>query len=538
MAQPEEYAFIGANSNSSLERVLNNDRGSAGGSFFEIYDDTETNIDFMRRLYRNADKRYVLGAWMVKAITEVLLRFMGVPKANSKDNKLQKDLEDFYNANHSHIVQLLRELGLYGRSYAIIGWDNSLEMPSLSVKNKSSIVDIRYEDIHNPRRVTYVRVREITRFPEKTDDKEDVSQFDTREHEIIYDKVFWVELNNTMDILTASTNTEPAKYYYKLLRKSSKKTRWETVIAKKPNPWNCIPVVEFNQSVLSDDLAGYGDTSGIIPLIGAYHQILENAIDSNIYNGRPTMVFKGLANSAKFVNQMYGEIDINSGDTLQQGMYDVFGSYYLEGDADVKYLAGPEVAAEAKELLKLLFYICLQVSGVPEWSLGAQMNTTYASTKMQSIPLAQKIESKRNDIKDSLVELHSVIAHVYEVMSNKKYSTYLSTPVWSETMPDDKAYLIQAVELGIQSGLLSKETALQLLDIVDDPSSEIAKYKKELPEVVKQQQDLGIMTNLNKPTEVTNVHVPNNNQTSTKRRSTSGTSFSQQTRYDNNDRNY
>ena len=138
MAQPEEYAFIGANSNSSLERVLNNDRGSAGGSFFEIYDDTETNIDFMRRLYRNADKRYVLGAWMVKAITEVLLRFMGVPKANSKDNKLQKDLEDFYNANHSHIVQLLRELGLYGRSYAIIGWDNSLEMPSLSVKNKSN----------------------------------------------------------------------------------------------------------------------------------------------------------------------------------------------------------------------------------------------------------------------------------------------------------------------------------------------------------------------------------------------------------------
>lgn len=541
MAQPEEYALIGTSNASSIERVLSNDRGSAGGSFFEIYDDTETDITFMRRLYRNADKRYVLGAWMIKAITEVLLRFMGVPEASSKDNKLQKDLANFYNTNHSHVVQLLRELGLYGRTYAVIGWDNDLKIPTLSVKNKSSIVDIRYEDIHNPRKVTYVRVREITRFPEKTDDYNDVSQFDTKEHEVIYDKIFWMDLNNSMDILESKNDDNSSKYFYKLLRKSSKKARWEVVIAKKPNPWKCIPVIEFNQSVLSDDLAGYGDTSGIIPLIGAYHQILENAIDSNIYNGRPTMIFKGLSNSAKFINQMYGEIDINSGDTIQQGFYDVFGSYYLEGDADVKYLAGPEVAAEAKELLKLLFYICLQVSGVPEWSLGAQMNTTYASTKMQSIPLAQKIESKRNDIKDSLVELHNVIAHIYEVMDNKKYSTYLATPSWSETMPDDKAYLIQAVELGIQSGLLSKETALQLLDIVDDPTSEIEKYKKEYPEIIKQQQELGVMTNLNKPTtEVNNVHVSpnNNNQTGRTRRSTSGTSFSQQNRYDNNDRNY
>ena len=530
MAQAEEYAMVGTGNVTAMDRTQNIDKGSAGGSFYEIYDDTETDIEFMRRLYRNSDKRYVLGAWMIKAIIEVLLRFMGVPDVESKDAKLQKDISDFYNTNHSHIVQLLRELGLYGRSYAVVGWDSYLQVPIITVKNKSSIVDIRYEDIHNPRRITYVRIREITRFSAKTDEKNDVTPFDnTSSSEVIYDKIFWVELNNDVDIMEASKYPEDnGKYFYKLLKKVSKKGRWETVIAKKDNPWKCIPVIEFNQSVLSDDLAGYGDTSGIIPLIGAYHQVLENAIDSNIYNGRPTLVFYGLSNSQKFINQMYGEVDANSGDIIQQGAYDLFGSYYLEGDANVKYLAGPEIAAEAKELLKLLFYICLQVSGVPEWSLGAQMNTTYASTKMQSIPLAQKIESKRNDIKDSLVMLHSVVAHIYEIMGNKKYSTYLAIPKWSETMPDDKSYLIQAVELGIQAGLLPKETALRLLDIVEDPSSEIDKYKKELPELLKQQAEIS-------QSQHTGISENTSNR---KKKIASGTSFTQQTNYDNTDRNY
>lgn len=476
MATANEYAMIGS-VGSNLERVPVVNRTSGIQTYDELYDDTETNIDLIKRLYRNSDRRFALGAWVIKPIIEIILHFMGIPTATSKDSKLEEVINDFYSTRRADVVQLFRELGMYGKTYAVIGWDGVLKIPTLSVRNKNAIVDIRYEDINHPKQITYVRIREIVKIVSNVDEM-NVNEDSGETKDVIYDKVFWKEVDNSLDI---DSDTEEGKMYFKLLQKTDD-DEWSEVIATKENPWGIIPVVELNQGMLSDDSSGYGDVSALIPLIGAYHQVLEGAIDTNIYNGKPTLVFSGLENSRKFIAQMYGYGDVNSFDSedvMQEGMYDAFGAYYLEGTSKIEYLQTNDTVSDAKQLLQLLFYIFVQVSGVPEWAMGAEMNATYASTKMQATPLVQKIDTKRDDISDGLIEIHSIIAHIYEKMNDVEFSTYVALPEWDEVMPDDKDYLISALGTIIPLDVLSHETILRLLGIVSDPEGEVAKRLKE-----------------------------------------------------------
>ena len=162
MATANEYAMIG-NVGSNLERIPVVNRTAGIQTYDELYDDTETNIDLMKRLYRNSDRRFALGAWVIKPIIEIILHFMGIPTATSKDVNLENVINDFYNTRRADVVQLFRELGMYGKTYCVIGWDNVLEIPTMSVRNKNAIIDIRYEDINHPKEITYVRIREIVK---------------------------------------------------------------------------------------------------------------------------------------------------------------------------------------------------------------------------------------------------------------------------------------------------------------------------------------------------------------------------------------
>ena len=269
------------------------------------------------------------------------------------------------------------------------------------------------------------------------------------------------------------------KYYYKIEKKVGEGGTLETLVEASENPYNCIPCIPIHQNRFSNEANGYSDASGLIRLCGVYHQVFESMIDTNIYNGKPTMVFSGLANADKFVESTYGEINPETGDISSFGNYELFGSYYLEGNANVNYLqVGNSYIDGAKEILRLLFYIFVQIGEVPEWAYGAHIDGTWASTKMQSTPLIQKIESKRLDINDAMMKLNMVVAKILEVNNGKKYSTYRTSLEWSEPLPEDRDYILSCIDKIIPLDIITNEKILELLDIVEDPKAEIAKHEK------------------------------------------------------------
>lgn len=485
MAFADDYALIGNMYGGMTSSLWNVERRYSStvkeGLDINILDnDTETDVDFMTQLYRNSHPQYFLGSWIIRPVIEVLLHYMGYPRVTAKDKTLADKLNEFYEASKGNIQQLFRELSLFGEEYAIVGYDSDLGLPTLKAKNKMFVVETRFEDFNNPDELTYVSIKEIVY---QLKSKAGSDRLDNEKEEVTFLKEYWKEDNTDYKKAVEEgrkTDNIPRYKYYASLKKKSGTNNYKEVFAKRENIWGVIPVQQFNQNRLSTDANGYSDANGLIKLCGVYHQVFESMIDTNIYNGKPTILFTGLSNAEEFVRTTYGEINPSSGEIIGAGSYELFGSYYLEGSANAEYLqVGNNYIEGAKEILRLLFYIFIQLSGVPEWALGAHIDGSWASTKMQSTPLIQKINSKRLDINDAIVKMNAKIARIIEANEDIKFSTYLTQLEWSEPLPEDRDYILSAIDKVIPLEILTNEKILELLDIVANPSDEIKKKEKE-----------------------------------------------------------
>lgn len=495
------YAGNPSTSNWSIERrfTSNGDQNRIGIDYDVLDVETETDVDFMMSLYRNSNPDYFLGSWIIRPMIDILVHYMGYPRITSDDKNLEKDLNQNYSDRRSAFNQLMKELSLFGEEYVLVSYDSDFENCNLKPRNKNFILETKYDDYNNPDDITYVKIKEVVESRTASGNSENV----------IFIKTYWKTINPKYAEAVKKgfipDGLERFDYWYKVEKKVSEKGNLEVLVPKSPNPYKCIPVIPMHQNRFSTDANGYSDASGLIRLCGVYHQVFESMIDTNIYNGKPTMVFSGLTNAEKFVSSTYGEISPETGDVTSFGSYELFGSYYLEGNARAEYLqVGNSYIEGAKEILRLLFYIFVQTGEVPEWAYGAHIDGTWASTKMQSTPLIQKIESKRLDINDAMMKLNRVMAKILEVNHDNEYSTYRTGLEWSEPLPEDREYILSCIDKIIPLDVLTNEKILELLDIVDDPKAEIAKREKEKKKEQTEQNKLNQQAIIEKMREVQN----------------------------------
>lgn len=477
----------------------------------------ETDISFIESLYRNSNPDYYMGGWMVKAVTDVLLEFMcgKLPKINANDDEYSKFCNRVWNANSSKLYGAFRELGLFGQEWIYVGYDQRTGLPKYRPICKKNVVDIRYEDFDDPDEITYIRIRDT--FETYTDTNETLTG-DTITGTIIFDKIFWKELNpkysEYISDLTAypdgksnrkrsnKNNAEtksPDKWlYYMKILKRDESSNWTEYQKKTVNPLGVIPVVELNQNRLSIDKSGYSDVSGALKIIGVYHQLLESAVNNNLYNQQPTLKFTGIEGKPiDFVQQMYGS-DLSSGDTLDdEGVYGVYGSYYLPGHTDVNWLSTPDHTSSSSNLLEKVFYILVQVTGVPEWALGASITGAWATVRQQAVPLMQKIHAKRMDINDELLRLCWLSTKVMALHNpTETYEfDFDAEIVWDDVLTRETNESLVIMESLLSHGLITEETALAMIDVVSDPVKELELVREARRKQNEQLQDANAFAN-------------------------------------------
>ena len=461
----------------------------------ELKHTDETDIEFMESLYRNSNPDYYLGGWIVKAVVDILLEFTigELPTIQSSDKHYETFCNRLWNSNQSGIYSILKELGLFGQEFCYIGWDYEQQMPKIRAMNKKQIMDIRYENFNDPSDITFIRFRDEFFQAKEISVPDDLGDSDVEYEKVYYDKFFWKEINpkykEEMTDIGYKKKTQPQWIYKMKIYKKVENKQWEVFKKETINPLGIIPIIEFNQNKLSFDNVGYSDLSGAMKIVQIYHQVLESTINNSLYNSQPTLKFTGLdSDPLDFVKKMYGDYSLQSGDIIQdQGLYDVYGSYYLSGGQDVSWLTVPTTAQSSKEILNVLFYILVQVTGVPEWALGAGMDgNAYATVRQQSIPLLQKVRSKRMDITDSLLRMNR-----YSYMISKYYtsnlgenkiveiSDFTSKIVWNDVMESDIETKLRVVEFMLSNNFITKETAVSLIGLIEDPISELNEATKQ-----------------------------------------------------------
>lgn len=466
----------------------------------------ETDIEFMESLYRNSNPDYYLGGWIVKSVVDILLEFTigDLPTIQATDKNYTKFSNNFWNNNQSQIYALIRELGLFGQEFAYIGYDRIRKCPKIRPLSKACIIDIRYEDFNDPDEITYVRFRE--QFSEvETKGTDEFGDDQNDYHDVFYDKIFWKEQNpKYSDMLTDKKKAKTPQWIYKMkILKRKDNEKWIVFKEEAINPLGVIPIVEFNQNKLSFDKVGHSDLTGAMKIISIYHQVLESTINNALYNSQPTLKFTGIeSNPIDFVKQMYGDKTLESGDVIQQqGLYEVFGSYYLARGEDVNWLTTPSTVSSSKEILNLLFYILVQVTGVPEWCLGAGMEGAWATVKQQSVPLLQKIRSKRMDITDTLMLMNRVayiVDRYYNPISEEEVTDFTCQIIWGDVLTNDMDVTLRLVEFMLQNNFITKETAVSIIGLVNDPLDELKKAQKAVEKERKKQEANDNVGTLNK----------------------------------------
>ena len=448
----------------------------------------ETDIEFMESLYRNSNPDYYLGGWIVKSVVDILLEFTigDLPTIQANDNNYTKFCNSFWTNNQSQIYALIRELGLFGQEFAYIGYDSIRKCPKIRPMSKACIIDIRYEDFNDPNEITYVRFRE--QFQEvETKGQDEFGDDQNEYYDVFYDKIFWKEINpKYKENMSEFRKKKTPKWIYKMkILKRRDNEKWEEFMSERINPLGVIPIVEFNQNKLSFDKVGHSDLTGAMKIISIYHQVLESAVNNILYNSQPTLKFTGIQNNPiEFVKAMYGDSTLESGDMIAtNGLYEVFGSYYLTGTENVDWLTTPSTTGASKEMLNLLFYILVQVTGVPEWCLGAGMEGAWATVKQQSVPLLQKVRSKRMDITDTLLTMNRVayvVNEYYNPLDEEPIDDFTCQIIWGDVLTNDMEVTLRLVEFMLQNNFITKETAVSIIGLVNDPLDELKKAQKQV----------------------------------------------------------
>lgn len=470
----------------------------------------ETDIEFMESLYRNSNPEYYLGGWIVKAVVDILLEFTigDLPTIQADDKTYEQFCNKFWTGNQSGIYATIKELGLFGQEFCYIGWDDELKIPHIRPLSRKQVIDVRYENFNDPEDITFIRFRDQYQQIKRLQAKDDFGDEDFEYEDVFYDKFFWKELNpkykDAMDNPLYNPKRKQPKWIYKMkIYKKEGNKSWEVFKKEAINPYGVIPIIEFNQNKLSFDKVGYSDLSGAMKIVAIYHQVLESTINNALYNSQPTLKFTGLdSDPIEFVKRMYGDYTLESGDVLDmQGLYDVYGSYYLSDGQDVNWLTTPSTTGASKEILNLLFYILVQVTGVPEWVLGAGMEGAWATVKQQSVPLLQKIRSKRMDITDSLNKMNRCayqVAKYYDKVTNElsDVENFSCQIIWGDVLTNDIDVTLRLVEFMLSNHFITKETAVSIIGLVNDPTGELKKAQKQYEKEQKKNDNTGTIQKL------------------------------------------
>jgi len=270
--------------------------------------------------------------------------------------------------------------------------------------------------------------------------------------------------------------------------KSLGATTWDAS-RRLPNPYGIIPIVHLPNDHGSNEVYGHAETEAIVVAQKRYEEILNYAISGNRMMGRPTPVIEGLENLQKFL-ETFGEKDPQTGKVQINFNPD---RMMIVGKGGKFNFAQPGAfVGESKILLELLYWLIAQHTRVPEFVWGLAIASSKASAETQMPPFLQLVTEKRTQLEGiagdadmkrpsegglhQLIEVYWRVRSAFDRKVDARADKEIDFPLLDK---QDGELTLKQVALALERGLITKETALSLLELVDDPAAESKKAELE-----------------------------------------------------------
>lgn len=251
-----------------------------------------------------------------------------------------------------------------------------------------------------------------------------------------------------------------------------------------PNLIGRIPIVQFSNDRSPNEAYGHPFFEALLTLFADYNDVLRGGVDGVKLMGNPIPVVEGLedAEGAQRINATYSETYTDKqGNTQTQHVTELVPNkmYFFGKGARFHFAAPGNFAENTNIILKKLFYVMLQHAKIPEWVWGGAISSSMASVEAQTPAFIKFIESQRRKLEINLKELIEIYMATISLFTPGIIVDGDLAIVWPEIMPQDKALMLQWVMYLQQSGMLTKESALRLADVVRNVQDELDKAKKE-----------------------------------------------------------
>jgi hypothetical protein len=409
---------------------------------------------------RKVGAQFLLGAIFAKPIVNAATAFIlrnPLQIEVEGAEKAMKSINGWLKKNHSYVQLALRNSQREGDSYLAIEKDGTPRLlPPEYVDKKTNILN-----------ADEVIGFDVTRYVSETaeNDRDKMTKYVTEYRE-------------------KSTIT------YKYSEDKKTRTRVDEMSEDfdKEQP---VCIIHFANEREAGALYGNSEYQSCYTYFANYHAVLESGVQGVIYNNTPVPTITGVENVEEFKEQN-GTKDDNGNVVVKWD-----NKKLMIGGKDVQYnmLQANDMTGGTEKILNILFWGICQTSETPEFVFGTAVQSSKASVSEQMPVMLAKAERKRGVYEESLRELVEVLAFVLSQLNPGDFKSMPDdfTIVWPQMVKADDEVNIKKAEFGLENGLITKKTALQMIDVeqwVSDLDAELEEAEKEEKKRQEEQQAL------------------------------------------------
>lgn len=429
-------------------------------SYVKSYDETIPNYQFWDMLRRGKAKGYSLGglfakrierifaSWVIGQDLAVTLAESGNPDSDTDPrNYTDGKIADFINENYTLLLDVKKDaLGL-GDQYAIVNIDASLSVPS------PETVTIKRNDLDYRTVEAYTITTRLDKYT-------------------ITDEYM---LNQRIVTVKEGSRVISTQVFENLIDR--------------------IPVVHIAHGRSGNECYGHPIHEELRPLYDQYDDLIYKQLDGAKLLGNPLLAFVGMEdiNAVQNANQpaqndTYTDKDGNTATRAQLNI-DTNAVLLVGKGGDAKFVAPPTgFTADTQQALKTLFLLLLDHTGIPEFIWGNELSGSHATAEVQMTQWTLDIKAMRRHDEAWLLELCDIwLATV--ALTDPQIVVDRLTVQWPALIEEDKDILLKFIDFAKTNNLLTDKTALELLELVDDPAEEAAEAKAEGDEKRKQMME-------------------------------------------------
>ena len=250
-----------------------------------------------------------------------------------------------------------------------------------------------------------------------------------------------------------------------------------------PNLIGRIPVIHLANDKETNELYGHPIYDALITLFARYDDVLQKSLDGVEIMGRPIPVAEGLKDPelAKESNSTRSE-DVMDKDgnlhTVPVVDFEDLTMLWLGEGASFKFASPEPFSADTVAMLKKMFYLMLEHTGIPEWVWGGAVSSSMASVEAQKPAFIHYLEGRRLQLERFLYDLFEV--YLATLKLSEPVPAYDRLYIeWPELGENDEALLFEKIKYADSTAKITDSTTLRLLDLVDNPEEEIKEAQTE-----------------------------------------------------------